>query len=237
MIRSKIAGVGKYLPSNIVTNDDLTMYMETSDQWIQERTGIQERRFADKHKETTTTMAAEAAKMAIDRAGIDKEAIDFIIFATLSPDYYFPGCGVLLQRELGITKTEIGALDIRNQCSGFLYALSVGDQFIKTGMYKNILIVGSEMHSMGTEFSTKGRNVLLGPPSINILNGVPLPSKVLIMDESTNALDAENEANIFNDISKIKENLIVLVISHDKELLKKFCDNIFVLKNKKLSKI
>ena len=104
-------------------------------------------------------MGTEAAKIAIERAGIRKEDIDFIIFATLSPDYYFPGCGVLVQRELGITNTEVGALDIRNQCSGFVYGLSVADQFIKTGMYKNILLVGAEMHSMGLEFTTKGRNV------------------------------------------------------------------------------
>ena len=91
--------------------------------------------------------------------GYKKEDIDFIIFATLSPDYYFPGNGVLLQRELGICDTKIGALDIRNQCSGFIYGLSVADQFIKSGMYKNILLVGAEMHSMGLDFSTRGRGV------------------------------------------------------------------------------
>jgi 3-oxoacyl-[acyl-carrier-protein] synthase III len=159
MFRSKIAGIGMYVPSQIVTNNDLTKVMETTDEWIQERTGIQERRYGVKHKETTTTMAAEASKIAIQRANIEKEDIDFIIFATLSPDYYFPGCGVLLQRELGITKTEIGALDIRNQCSGFIYALSIADQFVKTGMYKNVLVVGAEMHSMGLDFTTRGRNV------------------------------------------------------------------------------
>jgi len=159
MYQSKIAGLGKYLPDRIVTNDDLSKVMETSDEWIQERTGIKERRYAKKHEETTTTMAAKASTIAIERAGITTEDVDFIIFATLSPDYYFPGCGVLLQRELGITKTEIGALDIRNQCSGFIYALSIADQYIKSGMYKNILVVGSEMHSMGLDFSTRGRAV------------------------------------------------------------------------------
>jgi len=159
MIRSKIGGIGKYVPKDVFTNNDLTKYMDTTDEWIQERTGIKERRYAKKHKETTSTMGLKAAQIAIERAGIDKEDIDFIIFATLSPDYYFPGCGVLLQRQLGITKTEIGALDIRNQCSGFVYGLSVADQFIKSGMYKNILLVGSEMHSMGLDFSTKGRGV------------------------------------------------------------------------------
>ena len=159
MYQSKIAGLGKYLPERIVTNKDLEQVMDTSDEWIQERTGIRERRYAEKHKETTTSMATQASLQAIERAGIDKEEVDFIIFATLSPDYYFPGCGVLLQRELGITRTEVGALDIRNQCSGFLYALSIADQYIKSGMYKNILVVGSEMHSMGLDFSTRGRGV------------------------------------------------------------------------------
>jgi 3-oxoacyl-[acyl-carrier-protein] synthase-3 len=146
-----------YLPKNVVTNQDLTHYMDTSDEWIQERTGIKERRYADRTGETTATMGIEAARIAIERAGVTPQDIDFIIFATLSPDYYFPGCGVLVQRALKMK--EIGALDIRNQCSGFLYALSVADQFIKTGMYKNILVIGSEKHSFGLDFSTRGRNV------------------------------------------------------------------------------
>lgn len=154
---SKIAGIGMYVPSNVVTNNDLTKYMETNDEWIQERTGIKERRYAHRTEETTTTMGVEAAKIAIERAGITAQDIDFIIFATLSPDYYFPGCGVLVQRAMQMK--EVGALDIRNQCSGFVYALSVADQFIKTGMYKNILVIGSEKHSFGLDFSTRGRNV------------------------------------------------------------------------------
>lgn len=158
-MRTKIAGVGHYVPENVYTNDDMAKFMDTTDEWIQERTGIKERRFATKHKQTTTTMAAEASKKAIEHAGITAEDIDFIIFATLSPDYYFPGCGVLLQRELGVTAKEVAALDIRNQCSGFIYGLTVADQFIKTGMYKNILLVGAEMHSSGLDFSTRGRGV------------------------------------------------------------------------------
>lgn len=157
MPRSKIAGIGMYVPEKIVTNNDLLQYMDTSDEWIQERTGIKERRFAHRTNETTTTMAVEAAKIAIERAGITPQDIDFIIFATLSPDYYFPGCGVLVQRAMHMK--EIGALDVRNQCSGFVYALSVGDQFIRSGMYKNILVIGSEKHSFGLDFSTRGRNV------------------------------------------------------------------------------
>jgi len=157
MTRSKIAGVGMYVPANTVTNQHLTSHMETSDEWIQERTGIKERRYARRLGETTTTMGIEAAKMAIANAGLTASDIDFIVFATLSPDYYFPGCGVLLQREMKMG--EIGALDIRNQCSGFIYALSVADQFIKSGMYNNILVVGSEKHSFGLDFSTRGRNI------------------------------------------------------------------------------
>ncbi|MGB4843051.1 MAG: beta-ketoacyl-ACP synthase III [Ferruginibacter sp.] len=157
MLKARIAGIGYYVPENVISNNDLKKYMDTSDEWIQERTGIKERRYANREGETTTTMGVEASKIAIERAGITPQDIDFIIFATLSPDYYFPGCGVLLQRAMKMK--EVGALDIRNQCSGFVYALSVADQFIKTGMYKNILVVGSEKHSFGLDFSTRGRNV------------------------------------------------------------------------------
>jgi 3-oxoacyl-[acyl-carrier-protein] synthase-3 len=157
MIRSKVAGVGMYVPENVYSNNDLTRYMDTNDAWIQERTGIKERRYGDRLEETTTTFAIEASKMAIERAGLTPQDIDFIVFATLSPDYYFPGCGVLVQREMKMK--EIGALDIRNQCSGFLYAISVADQFIKSGMYKNILVIGSEKHSFGLDYSTRGRNI------------------------------------------------------------------------------
>jgi len=159
MLHAKIAGIGHYVPERVVTNNDLTKVMDTTDEWVQERTGIQERRYGKKHAETTTTMGARAAEIAIERAGISKEDVDFIIFATLSPDYYFPGCGVLVQRELGITHKEAGALDIRNQCSGFIYGLSIADQFVRAGMYKNVLLIGAEMHSMGLDFSTRGRNV------------------------------------------------------------------------------
>ena len=147
------------MPERIVPNSELENLMDTTDAWIQERTGIQERRYGKLHQETTTTMGARAAEIAIERAGIQKEDIDFIIFATLSPDYFFPGCGVLLQREMKITSKEMPALDVRNQCSGFIYGLSIADQFIKTGKYKNILLVGSEMQSMGLDYSTRGRNV------------------------------------------------------------------------------
>ncbi len=158
MYNSKITGLGYYLPDNVVTNDDLSKFMETTDEWIQERTGIKERRWIDpKSGDTTSNMGVKASKIAIERAGLNKEDIDFIIFATLSPDMYFPGGGVRVQDSLGIP--TIGALDVRNQCSGFIYSLSVADQFIKTGMYKNILVIGSENHSGGLEKSTRGRGV------------------------------------------------------------------------------
>lgn len=158
MYNSKIIGLGHYVPDNVVTNDDLSKIMDTNDEWIQERTGIKERRWALKGTEDTTAgMGVKAAKVAIERAGIDKDDIDFIIFATLSPDMYFPGPGVQVQHALDI-KT-VGALDVRNQCSGFVYAISVADNFIKTGMYKNILVIGSELHSHGLDKTTRGRGV------------------------------------------------------------------------------
>ncbi len=157
MYHSKISGLGFYVPDNIVTNDDLSKIMDTNDAWIQERTGIKERRHIQKGVDTTTSMGVKAARIALERSQISKDDIDFIIFATLSPDYYFPGPGVLVQRDLGM-KT-VGALDVRNQCSGFVYAISVADQYIKTGMYKNILVIGSEVHSSGLDFTTRGRGV------------------------------------------------------------------------------
>ena len=157
MYNSKIAGLGYYVPENVVTNDDLSKIMDTSDEWIQERTGIKERRHIVRGEDTTTSMGVKAAKIAIERSGVAYDAIDFIVFATISPDFYFPGPGVSLQQELGL-KT-IGALDIRNQCSGFIYALSVADQFIKTGMYKNVLVVASEVQSLGLDMTNRGRGV------------------------------------------------------------------------------
>jgi len=158
MFNSKISGLGYYVPDNIVTNHDLSEMMDTTDEWIQERTGIKERRWIDPQTDdNTSTMAVKASKIAIERSGLQKNDIDFIVFATLSPDMYFPGGGVRVQDMLDMP--TIGALDIRNQCSGFIYALSVADQFIKTGMYKNILVIGSENQSGGLDKSTRGRGV------------------------------------------------------------------------------
>lgn len=158
MYQTKIAGLGKYVPENVVTNDDLSKLMDTNDEWITERTGIKERRHIKKGDgNTTATMGVKAARIAIERAGISKDDIDLIVFATLSPDYYFPGCGVQVQEMLEINTCP--ALDVRNQCSGFIYAISVADQFIKTGMYKNVLVIGSENHSGGLDFTDRGRSV------------------------------------------------------------------------------
>ena len=158
MYQSRISGLGKYLPENVVTNQDLSEIMETSDEWIQERTGIRERRHIKKGSgDTTSSMGAAAARIAIERAGLTPQDIDLILFATLSPDYYFPGSGVLVQELLEIPTCP--AMDIRNQCSGFIYALSTADQFIKTGMYKNVLVIGSENHSGGLDMTTRGRGV------------------------------------------------------------------------------
>ena len=157
LYRSRIKGLGFYVPENVVTNDDLSKLMDTSDEWIQERTGIQQRHHALRGSDTTTSMGVKASLKAIEAANINKEEIDFIVFATLSPDFFFPGCGVLVQKELGLP--TVGALDIRNQCSGFIYALSVADQYIKTGMYKNILVIGAETQSPALDMTTRGRNM------------------------------------------------------------------------------
>ncbi len=156
MKKSRILGVGRYLPEKIVTNFDLEKMMDTTDEWIRQRTGIEQRRFAAEG-EGAALMGARAGEEAIKNAGLKKGDIDFIIFATLSPDYNFPGSGVFVQDLLGIE--PIGALDVRNQCTGFIYSLSIADQFIKTGMYKHILVIGSEVHSTGNEFTTRGRDV------------------------------------------------------------------------------
>lgn len=157
MYQSKIIGAGHYVPENIVTNQHLEKLMNTTDEWIIERTGIKERRYFTEGKDTTSRMGTRAAEKAIKHAGIDKNEIELIVFSTLSPDYYFPGCGVLLQKELELP--NIAALDVRNQCSGFIYGLSVADQFIKTGMYKTVLVVGAETQSNFVEYSDRHRHI------------------------------------------------------------------------------
>ena len=151
-MRSAIVGTGYRVPDRVVTNDELTRYMETSDAWIQERTGIRERRWVEPGT-TGAAMAADASRMALDEAGLEPREVD----AILSPDHCFPGTGVFLQRELGLG--TIPALDLRAQCSGFLYGLSVADAWIRAGQYRTILLVGVEIQSTGLDLSTRGRDM------------------------------------------------------------------------------
>jgi 3-oxoacyl-[acyl-carrier-protein] synthase III len=154
--RSRIWGIGTSLPPRVVTNDDLSKMMETTDEWIVERTGIRERRWVAEGV-GASDLGVEAAKRALDNAGVKKEEIDLIIFATLSPDQEFPGCAPLVQHKLGLA--SIACLDIRQQCTGFVYGLSVADAFIKAGAYKRVLLIGGEVHSVGLDQTTRGRDV------------------------------------------------------------------------------
>lgn len=155
-IRSRILAIGGYVPSNVVTNRDLEKMMDTTHEWIVERTGIEERRWATP-EDSGAVMGAKAAREALEKAQLDAKEIDMIIYATLSPDHTFPGTGVFVQRELGLS--EIPCLDIRQQCTGFIYGLAVADSFIRSGQYKTILLIGSEVHSTGLDRSTNGRDV------------------------------------------------------------------------------
>lgn len=156
MKRARIIGLGHYVPPKVVTNEDLSKIMDTSDAWIRERTGIQKRHFVEEGV-GTADLAFEATKEALRDAQRKPSEIDFILFATLSPDYFFPGSGVLLQQKLGLD--SIGAMDIRTQCTGFIYGLSVADSMIRAGQYERILLVGSEVHSTGLDLTTRGRDV------------------------------------------------------------------------------
>jgi 3-oxoacyl-[acyl-carrier-protein] synthase III len=157
MQHSAILGVGHYVPTKVVTNDDLSRLMPTSDGWIQQRTGIKERRFIEADGIGASDLAIPAAKMAIERAGRSLKDVDMIVFATLSPDVNFPGSGCFLGHKLGLA--GVPAIDVRNQCTGFLYGLSIADAWVRAGVYKNILVVGAEVHSTGLDFSERGRDV------------------------------------------------------------------------------
>jgi 3-oxoacyl-[acyl-carrier-protein] synthase-3 len=156
MRRSRILGTGMYVPPRVVTNKELEPILDTTDEWIEQRTGIKERHFIHEGM-GTSDMGVEAARAAIAAAGLQPADIDFLIFATLSTDYMFPGCGPMVQDKLGLD--NIGALDVRNQCTGFLYSLAVADNFIKTGMYNRILVIGAEVHSTGLDMTPRGRDV------------------------------------------------------------------------------
>ncbi|HMO02695.1 MAG TPA: beta-ketoacyl-ACP synthase III [Oligoflexia bacterium] len=155
--KTKITATASCLPETIVTNDDLAKLMDTSDEWIRERTGIRQRRFAKKGVETTAALATSAARQALAQAGWKAESLDLIIASTLSPDYYFPGIGVLVQKDLACK--EIPALDIRAQCSGFVYGVACADSFIKSGMARKILLVCSEVQSLALDLTTRGREM------------------------------------------------------------------------------
>lgn len=158
MIASAILGLGSYVPPAVWTNDDLSRLMDTSDEWIRQRTGIRQRHWVDQGASTSTSdLALEASLRALDSAKARKKDIDLIILATLSPDHDFPGTGCFLQAKLGLP--GIPALDIRQQCTGFLYGMSIADQYVKTGAARNVLLVGAEVHSKGLDKTTRGRDV------------------------------------------------------------------------------
>ena len=156
--RSRILGLGGYVPPRVVTNHELTQYMDTTHDWIVERTGIEERRWIVPGEDSGATMAAKACREALAQAKVDPKEVDMLIYATLSPDHMFPGTGCFTQRELGL-KDGCAVLDIRQQCTGFIYGLSIADNFIRAGMFKTILVVGSEIHSTGLDVTTNGRDV------------------------------------------------------------------------------
>ena len=156
MVRTEFISTGMYVPDRVVKNDEFTQWMDTSDEWIRTRTGITERRWVGEGQ-SGADMACEATTRALKAAGLKASDLDCIIYATLSPDHFFPGTGVFLQRKLGIT--EIPCLDVRNQCSGFLYGLSIADAWIRAGQYRRVLLVGSEVHSTGMDLTTRGRDL------------------------------------------------------------------------------
>lgn len=156
MPRTEFVSTGFYVPDRVVTNHEITQWWDTSDEWIRERTGIRQRYWVRPGEQAGSDLALEATKLALERAGMKPAELDRIIYATLSPDYFFPGSGVYLQRKLGVS--GIPALDLRNQCSGFLYGLSVADAWIRAGQYRRVLLVGAEVHSTGVDFGPEGRD-------------------------------------------------------------------------------
>ncbi|RJP18854.1 MAG: ketoacyl-ACP synthase III [Deltaproteobacteria bacterium] len=152
---ARIVGTGRELPPRVVRNEELSKRMDTTDEWIVQRTGIRERRYADPGV-TTSGLGSAAARKAIEAAGLSVGDIDLVVFATLSPDYFFPGCGVLVQQQLGMP--NVGALDVRDQCTGFVYGLSVAEAYVKGGFHDHVLVIGAEIHSRGLQFTTAGRD-------------------------------------------------------------------------------
>ncbi|MBC7975955.1 MAG: ketoacyl-ACP synthase III [Myxococcales bacterium] len=191
-LRSRLLGLGMSVPTRVVTNDELAAKMETSNAWIIERTGIEERRWVSEG-ETGASLATAASKQALERAGLTAKDIDLIVYATLSPDFNFPGTGVFVQRALGIK--DIPCLDIRQQCTGFIYGLSIADAYIRTGQYKHVLVIGSEVHSTGLDISTAGRDVtvLFGDGAGAAVVGRATDDKSVILSTHIHADGAEAE--------------------------------------------
>ena len=192
MHRSRVMGIGMSVPSRVVTNHELSSKMETTHEWIVERTGIEERRWVSPG-ETGAQLATAAAKEAIERAGLTPKDIDLLIYATLSPDYFFPGTGVFVQRALGIK--DIPCLDIRQQCTGFIYGLSIADAYIRAGTAKTVLVIGSEVHSTGLDVSTAGRDVtvIFGDGAGAMVVGRATDDKHMILSTHIHADGAEAE--------------------------------------------
>lgn len=198
-MRSTILGSGHFVPPRVVTNHDLAKSMTTDDEWIQQRSGIKERRYVEPGV-GSSDLAVPASQMALEQAGLGPKDVDAIVFATLSPDYNFPGGGVFLQHKLGVPG-GVPALDVRNQCSGFLYALSVADAWVRGGVYRHVLVVGSEVQSTGLDYSDRGRDitvlfgdgagaVVVGPssdPERGIVN-------VIVHSDGVGAKDLWNES-------------------------------------------
>lgn len=212
--RSAILGVGHYTPSKVVTNADLAKLMTTSDEWIVQRTGIRERRFIEQSGIGASDLAVPAAKMALEQAGLEAKDIDAIIFATLSPDFNFPGSGCFLGHKLGLP--GVPALDVRNQCSGFLYGLSIADAWVRAGVYKNVLLVGAEVHSTGLDLTDRGRDVAVlfgdgaGAAIIGAATGPDQGLKSLILHaDGSGAKDLWTEipASAYSPARITKENL------------------------------
>lgn len=157
MPRTEVISAGFHVPERVVSNQQLTEWWETSDQWIRERTGIEQRHWVEGGQEAGSDLALQAAHRALEAADMDASELDCIVFATLSPDFFFPGGGVILQRKLGVA--GIPAIDLRNQCTGFIYGLSVADAWVRTGQYRRVLLVGAEVHSTGIDFGPEGRDV------------------------------------------------------------------------------
>lgn len=214
-----IAGVGHYVPARVVKNAELEPLMNTTDAWIQERTGIQERRWFEEGKDTTANMGANAARKALEMAGLTPDDVQLIVFATLSPDYFFPGSGVLMQRELGMTNNA-PALDVRNQCSGFIYALSVADQFVRTGMYDTVLVVGSEIHSSGLDKTPAGRgvSVIFGDGAGAVVLRPSLQEGQGILSTHLHAQGEFAEELIVKEPSSNRDNRVQFVLDNPQEL-------------------